>query len=545
MNARPRRFPLLALPLALLVACSGSDEAGEGTASLFQDDHAHPAGSTDGIGTVHFPVTCSDEARHRFEQGVAMLHSFWFEAADAAFLEVAELDPGCAMAHWGRAMTLWGNPMTRAAPPEARLNMAVQAVQEARALSERATPRERAYIEAAAALYDGHPDTGHLPRMRAHEEAMREVMEAHPEDPEAAIFYGRIVVGNAPPDDLTFARQLHAAAILEPLFAEQPDHPGLAHYLIHAFDAPALAEEGLAAALRYAEIAPDAPHALHMPTHIFTRMGLWEESIELNARSAQAEPNPDAAVHPLDYMVYAYLQLGRDTEAAEVVARARDIPDEYYGGLIGYNFAAMPVRLAVERSRWEDTGMIPVPVDAPAYVEAVARFGRALGSARAGRIEAAESEHARLVELVEVLHATGEDYWATVVEAQRLAAEAWIRRSEGDSDTALRLAREAADLEGTVEKHPVTPGPLLPALELLGDLLMELERPEEALRAYEETLETEPNRARTLYGAATSAEAAGDAEAARRYYMELRELLQTADPDRPELAAIRAFEERS
>jgi tetratricopeptide (TPR) repeat protein len=531
-----RRFPVfpLLIPFSLVVAvgCGPEDPRPAG------EEHAH-AGH--GVGSVSFPTSCSEEAQPTFERAVASLHSFWFPEADAGFREAAEIDPGCAMAHWGRAMTLWGNPMTRAAPPDARTEEALDVVARARTLAAEATPRERAYVEAVAALYEGHPEVGHLQRMRAHEEAMRELMEAHPDDPEAAIFYGRIVVGNAPPDDLTFSRQLHAAEIMEPLFREQPEHPGLAHYLIHAYDAPPIAEEGLSAAFRYADIAPDAPHALHMPTHIFTRMGYWEESIELNARSAQAEPDPDAAVHPMDYMVYAYLQLGRDREAGEVVARARDIPDTFYGGLLGYNFAAMQARYALERDRWAEAAALPLPVDAPPYVEAVTRFARGLGAARSGEVGIARAEIAALAGLRDRLRSEGEDYWATVVEAQRLASAAWVAHAEGDSPEALRLARAAADLEGTVEKHPVTPGPLLPATELLGDLLMELDRPGEARRAYEATLEQERNRARALFGAARAAEKAGEREAADRHYGALLDLLRDADEDRPDLQAARAW----
>jgi tetratricopeptide (TPR) repeat protein len=537
------RLPrLLALSLTVLglSACGSQDDA-ETLASA--DDHAHGANG-EAVGSVAFPTSCSAEAQPVFEQAVAMLHSFWFDQAIATFREVAEIDPDCAMARWGEAMTLWGNPMTRAAPPADRVEEAQAALAQTRASLDRITPRERMYLEAAAALYDGYPDVGHIERMHAHEEAMRVLSEAYPDDPEAATFYGRIVVGNAPPSDLTYSRQLHAAAILEPLFQAQPDHPGLAHYLIHAFDAPATAEEGLDAALRYADIAPAAPHALHMPTHIFTRMGYWDESIELNARSAQAEPVPDAAVHPLDYMVYAYLQLGRDGEAGEIVSRAREIPDRYYGGLTGYNFAAMQARYALERDRWEDAAVTPVPVNAETYVEAVARFARALGAARSGDAGAAAPEIEALGALERRTRDAGDSYWATVIEAQRLAASAWVALVRGNQTEAVDLARRAADLEGTVEKHPVTPGPLLPARELLGDLLMEVDRPAEALAEYEATLEVERNRARALYGAARAADAAGDRERADRHFASLLELLASADEERPDLQAARDWSAR-
>jgi len=532
----PRSTPIRCLTVVavgLVFACGTPDQErpsdGESRADLA------------GVGMVAFPTSCSDAVQPVFERAVASLHSFWFEEADAGFLEVAEIDPTCAMAHWGRAMTLWGNPMTRTAPQEERLREAVEALAQARRLASDATPRERMYIEAAGALYDEHERVPHIERMRAHEEAMRRLAEAYPDDPEAVIFHARIVVGNAPPDDLTFARQLHAARIMEPLFAEMPHHPGLAHYLIHAFDAPAIAQEGLGAAERYAEIAPDAPHALHMPTHIFTRLGHWESSIELNTRSALAEPDPDAAVHPMDYMVYAYLQLGRDREAGEVVGKADHIPNRFYGGLRGYNFAAMQARFALERDRWEEAAALPLPEGALPYVEAVTRFARALGAARSGDAERAEVEAARLAELRDRLREERDAYWATVVEAQHLASRAWTALARGETERALVLAREGADLEDTVEKHPVTPGPLLPARELLGDLLLELERPDEALAAYEGVLETERRRARTLYGAARAAEAAGAKDAADRHYAALLGLLEGGDPDRPDLLAARAW----
>ena len=521
----------------LAVGCGGGSSDGDAASAA---DGEAPA-TAQQVGSVTFPTSCSPEVQPKFEEAVAMLHSFWFEPAEAAFREVAADDPDCAMAHWGIAMTQWGNPIARAAPSPERVEVAVEAVEAARTLSADATDRERMYVEAVAALYDDHATTGHLERMRAHEKAMRALMEAHPEDPEATIFYGRIVVANAPPDDLTFERQRYAAGLMEPIFEERPDHPGLAHYIIHAYDAPSTAARGEDAAFRYADIAPDAPHALHMPSHIFTRLGYWHESIETNARSALASPVPDAAVHPLDYMVYAHLQLGQDDAAGEVVRRARNAADRFYGGMIGYNYAALQARYALERERWADAADLEPSDEALPFVQAVTRFARGIGAARAGQPERARADEAALGELVTGLREAGDDYWATVVEAQRLAVGAWIARAEGRDAEALDLARRAADLEDTVEKHAVTPGPILPARELLGDLLMELGRPGEALRAYEATLEREPRRARALHGAARAAEAAGETDVARERYGELMELMADADPDRPERAAAERF----
>lgn len=525
------RIPLT-LVLATLLEAVGAFPA-------VAQQHAHPAGS-EAVGRVSFPVSCNADAAPRFERAVAMLHSFWFDAAEGAFREVAEADPACAMAHWGVAMTLMGNPMARAAPSPEAMRQGRAAAERARQLAAAQSHREQMYADAVVAYYGGE-DRSLAERMRAHEEALAALHRAHGDDAEATIFYARAVVANAPPTDLTFARQIAGAELMQPLFDRSPDHPGLAHYLIHAYDAPALASRGEPAAFAYASIAPSAPHALHMPSHIFTRRGYWKESIETNARSAQAEPNPDAAVHPMDYMVYAYLQLGRDAEAKRVVDRAILNPDRFYGGTLGYNFAAMPARFALERSAWGEAAELRVPVGAQPQVEALTRFARAVGAARAGRPDPAATEVEAMARLESGLREGNDSYWATIVGAQRLAASAWLAQARGQSAEAVRLAAEAADLEESVEKHPVTPGPLLPARELQGDLLLALDRPSEALIAYERTLEREPNRARALFGAARAAEAAGERARAQAHFTALRELMSEADASRPEAAAARAF----
>ena len=495
-------------------------------------DHAHH-GNLAKLGKVDFPTSCRAEAQRHFVTGVAALHSFWFEQANQAFEQAAAADPGCAMAQWGVAMTLLGNPMARTAPTAERFERGRAAAENAKRLAASASHREQMYADAVVELY-AMDAADHFERMRRHEAALEALVKAHPEDLEAAIFYGRAVVANAPPTDLEFTRQKYAATILNPLFARMPDHPGLAHYIIHAFDAPAIANLGLDAAKRYASIAPDAPHALHMPSHIFTRLGYWDESIETNARSAQAEPNPDAAVHPMDYMVYAYLQQGRDREAAAVVTRARELSDRFYGGILGYNFAAMRARYALERGKWAEAAALPVPAQAPPFVEAIPRFARAIGAARMqpANVELASAEVARLAELEATLKNANDTYWSTIVGAQRLAAAAWLAHLQGDHAGALRLAGEAANLEETVEKHPVTPGPLLPARELYGDILMVHGKPAEALAAYEATLKREPRRARALAGAAAAAAKAGRQDLAAKYDAELRELWGKAELDR-------------
>ncbi len=524
---RPQTFTMLSIPVVFAAFASG--------VSAQQHEHGRP---DEGVGRVAFPVSCNAEAVPRFERAVAMLHSFWFEAAESEFKRTIEADASCGMAHWGLAMTMLGNPFTRVEPPPARLQAGEAAARQAAELTRGATHREQMYAATVVALYGVAP---FAERMRAHEQAMKALADAHPEDPEATIFHARAMIANAPPTDLTFARQTAAAALLEPIFQRSSNHPGLAHYIIHAFDAPPVATKGLDAARRYADIAPDAPHALHMPTHIFTRLGHWDESIKLNRRSAWAEPDSNAAVHPMDYMVYAYLQQGRDAEAWKVVSRARENADRFYVGILGYNTAAMPARYALERADWAGAAALAVPSNAPAFVEAIPRFARAIGGARGGKPDVTRAEIAELARLRDALQTSGDAYWATIVGAQHLAASAWLAHTQGDATRATQLAREAADLEETVEKHPVTPGPLLPARELEADLLLELGRAAPALAAYEKTLEREPNRARTLFGAARAAEQAGDRAKARRYYEAVLDVMAGADATRPEPAAARKF----
>ena len=504
-----------------------------------QAQHDHHAGGQ--VGAVVFPTSCAAAVQPRFERAVAMLHSFWFEEASASFDSVAAADPSCGMAHWGSAMTLLYNPFTMIPPTEERRRSALAHAERALALAK--TERERGYARAALALYaDTTPGLpGHRARLKAHEEAMRALHEAHPDDAEAAIFHARAIITNAPPSDLTFARQQAAARILEPLFERHADHPGLAHYIIHTFDSPRMATQGLAAARRYASIAPAAPHALHMPSHIFTRLGHWQESIETNKRSAAAEPVPDAAVHPLDYQVYAYLQLGRDDDARRVVEKAVNLEDRFYAGVIAYNYAALHARYALARGDWARAAALEPPRAAPPFAVAVTHFARAIGAARSGKAASAHVDLAALARIRDTLKARGDGYWPTIVEAQRLAAAAWVARAEGRNDVAMQLAREGAELEESVEKHPVTPGPLLPARELQGDLLAELGRPADALAAYEQTLTREPRRARALFGAARSAELAKRDAQAKRYYAELLEQMKEADASRPEASAARKF----
>jgi len=509
-------------PIVLLAVLSGTAAA---------QVHVHPAGSSDKLGSVSFAVSCAPATRPQFERAVAMLHSFWFDQADKAFDAIARTDSACALAYWGRAMTLMGNPMTRQSPAAEQLKAGLEFATRARELAANASHREQMYADAALAFYRDYSASDHLARMKLQEKAFDALRRAHPEDLEATIFYARTLVANAAPTDQTFAQQIAAADLMQPLFDTYPNHPGLAHYLIHAYDAPPIATRGAKAAQAYAGIAPDAPHALHMPSHIFTRLGYWDESIETNQRSARAEPDSNGAVHPMDYMVYAFLQQGRERDAKRVVDRAVQNSDRFYGGILGYNFAAMPARYALERAAWADAAALKLPVNASPNVRAITHFARAVGAARGGMAAEARIEVDSLTSLKAQLERANDTYWATIVEAQRLAASAWVALANKDTAGAVRLAASAANLEETVEKHPVTPGPILPARELEGDMLLQLGRHAEALTAYEKTLVREPRRLRALYGAVRAAENAENTMVANKRRLELRELIAKSDPE--------------
>jgi len=509
-----------------------------GSTTLAASAQQHQHGTPETVGAVDFPVACNANAQAIMNRAVAMLHSFWFFEARKTFESAAAADPTCGVAWWGVALTHFGNPMGSGNGPEQQA-LGWKAVEKALAAGG-THPRDRAWIEAAAALFRDYDKVGNRERMKRFETAMQRIVEQYPQDREPKIFHAIYVVANASPSDLSFARQKEAASLLNAMFIEQPQHPGLAHYIIHALDAPPLAANALDAARRYAAIAPAAPHALHMPSHIFTRLGYWDESIQTNRRSADLEPTPGGKAHPMDYMVYAYLQQGRDDAAKAVLNELGTNPGGDYvaGTLSSWNARAMPARYALERDAWAEAAALPVADASPVNL-APTRFARALGAARAGNTGAAKAEVAELARLVETLKAANETYWAHVVEAQRQAVDAWVAHHEGRHADALRIARAAADLEDQVEKHPVTPGPLIPARELLGDILMVHNDHAGALAAYEETLKREPNRFRTLLGAARAAKAASRPELARKYYRELVDLL---DPQtqRPALAEARA-----
>ena len=503
--------------------------------------------ATEKLGKVHFPVSCSAVAQEQFDRAVALLHSFWLDEAAKAFAAIAQADPGCAMAHWGTAMTLFGNPFTWPLSGKA-LPDGWAAVEKAKAAQAK-TQRERDYIGAVEAFYKDSDKVDHRTRALAYVKAMEELAQRYPEDTEASVFYALALDVTALPTDKTYANQLKAARILEKVFAEQPDHPGVAHYLIHSYDFPPIAAQGLTAARRYASIAPSAPHALHMPSHIFTRQGLWEESIEMNRRSAATSKNHFDSLHAMDYLEYAYLQGARDRDAKRVldeIAAIKKVDREHF--VTAYALAAIPARYALERGRWVDAAKLspyPNEKDFPwgSYPQgmAILVYARALGAARSGNAPAVREEIERLRRLREAMIAAKIIYWAQQADIQIKVASAWAAFAEGNKQEALKLMREGADMEDASEKHPVTPGHVLPARELLGEMLLELKQPALALKEFEASHKVEPNRFRGLYGAARAAAQSGDMAKAKTYYEGLVVLSQNADTERPEIKEAKAF----
>jgi tetratricopeptide (TPR) repeat protein len=529
----------------LLLVLSVLSTVAAGTVDAEAQGH-HQAGATapQQLGTVHFATSCQPAVQASFDRAVALLHSFWYSAAVKEFTAVGAADPGCAMASWGVAMSVW-YPLWDP-PSAAALKQGADAVQKARAIGGK-TERERDYIGAIAAFYTDLETRDHRTRALAYEAAMEQLYRKYPEDREAAVFYALALNATQLPTDKTYGNVLKAGQILERVFAEQPGHPGVAHYLIHSYDYAPLGTRGLDAARRYAKIAPSAPHALHMPSHIFTRLGLWPEAIQSNIDSARAaKPDGDAQgqLHAMDYMAYAHLQLGQDAKARRVVDDTVAFGRiERETGATAYAQASIPARYALERRRWSEAAALPVigRPDRFTHVVGISYFARGLGAARSGDAAGARREIERLQVLREALLSAKQGYWADQVEVQRRAAAGWLARAEGKNEEALALVRSAADLEDSTEKRPVTPAPVLPARELLGDLLMELGQPGPALREYEASLQREPNRFNGLYGAGRAAELAGELAKAKAFYARVVALGTDADTERPELAAARAF----
>jgi hypothetical protein len=492
------------------------------------DERAGAAGRAR-LGKVHFATSCASAAAPTFDTAVALLHSFWVREAIEGFNLVRKQDPQCAMAQWGIAMSLQQNPLTGQPPTAEASKAALAALDDARALP--ATPREREYLAAIELIYKDADNTPFRARRLAYEKAMQALAQRHPEDTEAAIFHALSLDMSADPADKTYANQLRAAQILEQLFRTQPEHPGIAHYLIHSYDYPAIAARGLDAARRYSQIAPDNPHALHMPSHIYTHLGTWEESIEMNRRSAaaaKAEMNGQEQAHAMDYLVYAHLQLGQEAQARRLVEDARTIsvnPSVFVGP---YALAAMPARFALERRAWREAAALQSADTRFPFTAALTLFARGLGLARSGEAAAAQAEAARLVALRDALREQKNTYWANQVEVQRLGVSAWTALARGEREEALAAMRAAADLEDSMDKHIVTPAPMLPARELLGEMLLALKQPAEALAAFEASAKREPNRLRGTSGAAEAAALAGERAKAALYDRRLAALVGEA-----------------
>lgn len=514
--------------------------------SRAQDTHQHKHETGEKLGRVNFTVSCNRAAQRQFNRAVALLHSFWYTEAEKGFIEVTKTDPKCGMGYWGIAMSSY-HPVWQP-PIKTELQNGTAAIEKANLVGAR-TQKEKDYIAAIGTFYRDAEKLDHRTRAVAYEKAMEQLHLRYPQDHEAGIFYALALLGTALPTDKTYANQKKAAEILNKVLTAEPEHPGVAHYLIHSFDYPALASLALPAARSYAKIAPSSPHALHMPSHIFTRLGLWQESIESNIASATAAKNHSTfkdEIHAMDYLAYAYLQTAQDRKARELtdaVYRTNKADDIFQAA---YALAAIPARYVLERRQWTEAATLKVPAanfpwNKFSYAEAILFFARSLGASRSGDVAGARRDTEQLGSIQKALAEGKEIYWATQVEIQRLTAAAWLAHAEGENEKALGLMRSAADLEDTTEKHPVTPGAVLPARELLGELLLELREPQQALKEFEAALNVSPNRFNGLYGAAKAAELSGDRQKAATFYAKLTALAATSDGTRPELQAAKLF----
>ena len=473
--------------------------------SAAQENHDHPP--PEKLGTVSFPTSCQPGVQHEFDRAVALLHSFAYRPAEEAFHSVAAQDPHCAIAHWGVAMTHFHQLWEPHIPSEG-ISIAQDEIRRAEMLNA-ATERERGFIHALSLIFND-PAIPYSTRASNYEVAMHDLAAANPTDVEVQVFYALALISNASPTDKTHFKQKQAAALLEPLYRELPDHPGIPHYLIHACDSQELASRGLAAARAYSRIAPSAPHALHMPSHIFTRLGMWDDSIASNlaARTAaHRQGDTGEELHAMDYLVYAYLQSGRNQGAAQVIQSLSSMQNLDLGDFkSGYAFTAMPIRYIVERHQWSEAEKLPLPpTSALPQVSAIAVWARGLGFARNGHPKEARKQAEALREIEDRLRASGAAYWATQVNIMTREVLAWSAQAEGRSDEAVAVLRSAADDEDGIEKLPATPGPMIPARELLGELLLEQGNFASASKAFETALVNAPGRRGALQGAARAA----------------------------------------
>jgi hypothetical protein len=513
--------------------------------SLAQE-HQHENGEK--LGTVHFAISCNQVGQKEFNRAVALLHSFQFSRAIEGFNAVLGEDATCGVAYWGIALSDWSNPFAPGMKDKEQLQAGRASAERGKSVGAK-TERERAYLAAVGKLYGDYERAPQGARLIAYRDAMRALAAKYPEDHEAQIFYALALAASEDPADKTYVGRLQAGAILEELFEQEPEHPGLAHYIIHTYDVPALARRALVAARRYSEIAPDAPHALHMPSHTFTLTGYWQESIDSNlaaAAAARREGQTAEELHASDYEIYAYLQTGQDQAARRIVDSLPMIASRFDpkavlsgagGPSVGYfALAAIPARYALELQEWKQAAQLTPRATPFPYTEAMTWFARGMGAARLGQAVAANESATALQQIRERLSKANENYWARLVEIQEVAVGAWAALAAGNKEEALRQMKLAAEWEDGTEKSVVTPGPLAPARELLGEMLIEMNEPAQALEQFEATLTKEPGRFRALYGAGRAAQFSGKSETSKRYFGEL--LKACGHADRPARAEI-------
>jgi hypothetical protein len=515
--------------------------------SFADEEHHHEDLTTEQVGTVHFPVSCAVSSQKPFERGVALLHSFWYEEAEKQFAQIAKDDPRCAMAHWGIAMSLWHQLWDR--PTAATRKRGSAELKQAQSLHP-GTDRERDYV-AALLMFYGKFAKDEDKRVAAYSRATEGLYQRYPEDREAAAFYALSLLAAEPDNDTTFANRKKAAAVLEKLFAEEPDHPGVAHYLIHSYDKPQLAELGLPAARRYARIAPAAPHAVHMPSHIFARLGLWQDDIDSNLASIAATRKTAAMhmggeghqFHAMDFLVYAYMQSGREADARRVIEEVKTLPpmkDMYGHGYDprAYALSKFPALYALELHHWSEAAALTTAPGADSLDRAITYWARAIGAARSGNVpEAQQEDVAELEAIHQDLLKSKQKSDASVVENAQKEATAWVAHAQGKDDEAIKALRAIAEEEESTGDEPKD----IPAREMLADLLLETKHPEQALAEYETDLKFSPNRFNGLYGAGSAAEMAGKNEKAATYFGQLVKICDGSNSDRPELGKANAL----
>jgi hypothetical protein len=508
---------------------------------------AHDSAGVAKLGKVTFPVSCNAAAQKEFEIAMAYYHSFAWPENKAALERVVQADPSCGMAHWGRALGILDNPFLWPGSLSPKVLGDGQAAIDAARAAGLKTQREKDYVEALAVFFKDSDKLNHRTRATAFETAMLEVATRYPSDTEATILYALVLSANFDPADKKYTNQLKAARTLEPIFTKQPDHPGVAHYLIHSYDYPPIATQGLDAAKRYSKIAPDATHAQHMPSHIFTRVGYWRDSVESNRQSARIDGDKTVnSPHAYDYMVYAQLQLVQDRAAAEVLAHARGVATKTDHIAAAYAYAAMPARIALERGAWADAAKLTLDPGAEAYPwkkypqsEAVNAFARGVGAAMNGDAAAAQIEVVRLRALRDTATERKIGYWAEQIDIQAEVVRGLASCAAGKSDECVATLRAAADREDATEKHAVTPGPIVPAREVLAVVLLKDGKAVEALQGFESVLTREPNRYRAVAGAMQAAERAGDTKKAAAFAERMVDQTSAADSQRPEIAQAR------